>query len=306
MKDRKRTAAILAAVCVYTIWGFSFFASKLAQAAASPLVVLMYRFDIACLAMALPWILGKRKVKLRGKKLRGLLLMGLCEPVIYFIGEQYGLKYTNSAFSGVMIALIPIVTLSMAAAFLGERPSGAQWGFSFVSIAGVVAITLISGGEGDIRPLGVALLLLAVVSGSAYAVLSRAISDDFTVYERSLVMQLMGAVFYTALAVFGCRHDLSLLVSPLKDGGFLFGVLYLGLGASAAGYSLYNYAVTNAPMANIASLCNLTTVLSVAAGVLILKEPFSALSAAALAVILIGIWGVQKFSPERKAGAELK
>jgi hypothetical protein len=42
----------------------------------------------------------------------------------------------------------------------------------------------------------------------------------------------------------------------------------------------------------------------VAAGVLILKEPFSALSAAALAVILIGIWGVQKFSPERKAGAK--
>lgn len=56
------------------------------------------------------------------------------------------------------------------------------------------------GRRGEVKILGVAFLLLAVLSGSAYAVISRAISDDFTVYERSLVMQLMGAVFYTAAA----------------------------------------------------------------------------------------------------------
>ena len=295
--EKKYLKPMLAAVGVYTLWGFSFLASKLAQSAASPLVVLMYRFDIAALVMALPWMLGKRKVRLKGKNVKGLLLLGLCEPVIYFIGEQYGLKFTNSAFSGVMIAVIPIVTLILAAVFLKERPSTAQWLFSLLSIAGVVAITLMAGGGGQVQPIGVALLILAVVSGSAYAVISRAVSDDFSVFERSMVMQLMGAVFYTVCAVIENIGDLSALIAPLRDGNFLWGILYLSLGASVAGYTLYNYAVANAPIANVASLCNLTTVLSVAAGVVILREPFSLGSAVALAVILVGIWGVQKFTP---------
>lgn len=298
--EKKYTRPMLAAVGVYTIWGFSFLASKCAQTVASPFVVLMYRFDIACLVMALPWVCGRQKVRLRGKNVKALFCLGLCEPVIYFIGEQYGIRNTDSAFSGVMIAVIPIVTLLMASVFLKERPSGRQWMFSLLSIAGVVAITLMAGGGGEVKILGVAFLLLAVLSGSAYAVISRAISDDFTVYERSLVMQLMGAVFYTAAAFFENRADLTMILMPLSSQGFLFGILYLSLGASAAGYMLYNYAVSNAPIANVSSLCNLTTVLSVIAGVAVLHETFSAGSAVALMVILIGIWGVQRFSPKEE------
>ena len=159
-----------------------------------------------------------------------------------------------------------------------------------------------AGGAGEIRLLGVVFLILAVLSGSAYAVISRALSDDFTVYERSMVMQLMGAVFFTAAALAECRGNLAAAAAPLRSPAFLWGTLYLSVGASAAGYMLYNYAVSNAPIANVASMCNLTTVLSVLAGVIILGEPFSLGSAIALAVILVGIWGVQKFSPERKEG----
>jgi drug/metabolite transporter (DMT)-like permease len=227
------------------------------------------------------------------------LALGVCEPVIYFIGEQYGLKYANSAFCGVMIAVIPIVTLLMTAVFLKERPSRPQWLFSLLSIAGVAAITFISGGKGQVQPLGIALLTVAVIAGSAYSVISRGISGDFSTYERSLIMQLMGAVFFTALAFVENRGDLTKLVAPLQDGNFVFAALYLSLGASVAGYLLFNYAVANAPMANVVSLSNLTTVLSVLAGVVLLGEPFSIGAGVALVVILIGIWGVQKASPVR-------
>jgi drug/metabolite transporter (DMT)-like permease len=285
---------MLAALGVFTIWGFSFLASKVGQLSASPLVLLMYRFDIAALVMALPLLTGKRKLRLKGRSLKGLLLLGLCEPVIYFIGEQYGLKYANSAFSGVMIAVIPVVTLFMTAIFLKEWPTRPQWLFSFLSIAGVAAIAVLAGGGGQVKPLGVVLLSLAVVCGSAYGVISRGISGDFSTYERSLVMQVMGAVFFTALAVMENLNSPKMLIAPVLDGGFLFAVLYLSLGASVAGYLLFNYAVAKAPMPSVISLSNLTTVLSVVAGVVILKEPFSLGMAAALAVILLGIWGVQK------------
>ncbi len=294
MIHKQHLKPMLAALGVFTIWGFSFLASKMGQASASPLIVLMYRFDIAALVMGLLWLQKRPMIRLKGKKVASLLLLGLCEPVIYFLGEQYGLKLTNSAFSGVMIAVIPIVTMMMAAIFLKEKPTVLQWLFSAVSIAGVAAITLMAGGQGQIQPLGVALLTVAVFAGSAYSVISKRISSDYSAYERSLVMQLMGAVFFTLLAVIENRNDLSKLVTPILDSGFIFAALYLSLGASVLGYLLFNYAVSHAPMANVISLSNLTTVLSVIAGVMLLHEPFSLGSAAALAVILLGIWGVQK------------
>ena len=73
---------------------------------------------------------------------------------------------------------------------------------------------------------------------------------------------------------------------------------YLAVMASVVSYTLYNYAVSNAPVANVVSFCNLTTVISVAAGVVFFDEPFSALSAAAIVAVLVGIWGVQKYSPQ--------
>jgi len=295
---RQYAKPMAAAVGVFSIWGFSFLASKVAQESATPAIVLMYRFDIAIILMLIPWIIGKQKIQLKGKNIKGLLLLGLCEPVLYFIGEQYGIRYTNSAFSGVMIAVIPIVTLILSSIVLKEKATKLQWLFSIISIVGVVAITLISGGEGTITGIGVVFLILAVLTGSGYSVISKAISDDFTVYERSVVMQIMGAVFFTGFAIVENIHGLDALIMPLSEKSFLLGILYLSLGASVAGYTFYNYAVANAPIANVTSLCNLTTVLSVLAGVVILKEKFSVFSAIALVVILVGIWGVQKFGPK--------
>jgi len=293
----KNWKPMLAALGVFTLWGFSFLASKVAQQSASPLVVLMYRFDIATLVMALPLWFGKQRFRLKGRDVKGLFALGLCEPVIYFLGEQYGLKYTNSAFSGVMIAVIPVVTLLLTAVFLKEKPTKPQWLFSLLSISGVAAITLIAGGKGQVTPQGVLLLSVAVVTGSAYSVISRGISGDFSTYERTLAMQSMGAVFFTALALIETKGDFSHLAAPVADPSFVLSALYLSLGASVGGYLLFNYAVANAPMANVVSLSNLTTVLSVLAGVILLGEPFSWGSAAALGVILLGIWGVQRTGP---------
>lgn len=300
-RSKNHVKAMLAAVGVYTLWGFSFLASKVGQEAATPFVLIAYRFDIAVLVLSIPIILGKVKIRLRGKNIKPLLLLGAMEPCIYFIGEQYGLRFTNSAFSGLMIAVIPIVTLIMAAAFLKDRPSRAQWLFSLLSIAGIALITLVENSGGQVQLIGVIFLIAAVISGSAYGVISRGISDEFTVFERTYFMQLMGGVFYTVLALIEQRGYLGALTAPFSNGGFVISLLYLALGASVLGYSLFNYAVSNAPMANVVSLCNLTTVISVAAGVVLLDEPFSPVSAIAMLAVLVGIWGVQKFPPKEQS-----
>lgn len=222
------------------------------------------------------------------------------EPCIYFVGEQYGLKYSSSAFSGIMIAVIPIVTIIFAAIFLKERPSKKQWLFSALSIAGIIVITLAENSGGSITFKGFALLCLAVVTGSAFSVISCGVSGRFSVFERTYFMQAMGAVFFTTLALIENGGSAAALIAPAADPRFILAALFLALGASVAGYSLFNYAVSHAPMANVAVFHNLATIVSVAAGIFILGEKLTAVSLGAMVVVLIGIWGVQKYPPENE------
>ena len=71
-------------------------------------------------------------------------------------------------------------------------------------------------------------------------------------------------------------------------------MVYLSLFSSIAAFLLINFASGELTVAKTTAFCNLTTVISVFAGVIFLGEPFTALSLAASAVIIVGVWGVQK------------
>lgn len=301
MKGKNDSKAITAAIVTQILWGLSFLASSIGQETASPFVLMSYRFDIALIALTVPVLLGKQKLSLRGKNIKPLLLLGSMEPCIYFIGEQYGLKYSNSAFSGIMIAVIPIVTIIFAAIFLKEHPSKKQWMFSALSILGIVVITLAENSGGSITFKGFALLCIAVVTGSAYSVISCGVSGKFSVFERTYFMQIMGAVFFTTLALIEKGGSIAAVLAPAANLRFLLAALFLALGASVAGYSLFNYAVSHAPMANVIIFQNLATVVSVAAGIFVLGERLTAISLGAMVIVLIGIWGVQKYPPEESS-----
>lgn len=290
----KTAKAVSAGFGVYFLWGFTFLASRVAQNYVTPFVLLAYRFVIASLLLAVPVLLGFEKVRIKGRNIKNLLIIGLFEPCLYFIGEQYGVRLTNTAFSGVMIAIIPIVTMIFSFIFLKEKPSIGQWIFSAVSIAGVIIITLQEQSTGAVSVIGVLCLVLAVVTGALFTIVSRKLSTDFSVFERTLTTQIEGAVFFLLLALIEHRGNLMQIVTPLANMNFVLAILYLAAFGSVIGYTLFNYAVANAPTAKVVVLCNLTTVVSVVAGVVILKEPFSLISAAAIMLVLIGIWGVQK------------
>ena len=83
MKNKKFILGIAASLGAYVIWGFSFMASKVCQGHTSPFVLLAYRFDIALLLLSIPLIFGKAKVRLKGKNILPLLLLGACEPGMY-------------------------------------------------------------------------------------------------------------------------------------------------------------------------------------------------------------------------------
>ena len=291
--------AIFAAILCHFFWDVSFLASRTALNNAPVTILLSHRFLLAFLVMSLLLPLPPADCHLRSKDLRPLLLLGLFEPVIYFFGEQYGILHSSTSFSGVMISIIPIASTLAAMPVLGEKPTMGQLFCSILSVAGVIGIGLINKNSGTLDWIGVALLMLAVFSAVFYTLLSRGLSDRYTPFERSYGMLGVGAVVFTVLAVIQTRGNLIEYLAPLRVPGYRISVLFLSICCSVICYFLSGYTLTYFSVARATVFANLTTAVSVLAGVLVLHEPFSPVGMVCCIMILLGIYGVQT-----TAGAE--
>ena len=297
MDKKTQLKAILAAIACHVAWGFSFLASRKGLDAAPVFVLLSHRFGLSFLTMNLLLLFGIGKLNLRSKALWKPILLGLMEPVVYFFGEQYGILHSNTVFSGVMIAMIPIVSTLAAAPILKEKPSVGQLGFSVLSVCGVVGIGLMSRSSGALDWIGVVALIVAVLSAGGYTLIGRSISRDYTPFERTYMMMGIGTLAFTPLALVQTKGSVLAYCQPLAQPAYLMAILFLALVCSVACYFLSSYTITYMTVARGTVFSNLTTAVSVLAGVIFLHEPFSWLSALCCLVIFIGIYGVQKTAP---------
>ncbi len=295
----KRKAIIAAIVC-YFFWGISFMASRTALSITSVFTVLSHRFVLAFLVMTVLCFTPLGDCRLKGKPLLPLILLGLFQPVIYFFGEQYGILHSSTIFSGVMIALIPIVSSLAAIPVLGEKPSLRQFIFSLLSVGGVIGIGMLTNNSGSLDWIGVAGLVVAVCSAAAYLLLGRNIAPRFTPFERAYAMICLGAVAFTIPALVSVRENPIDYLVPLKDPRYIVPILFLGVCCSVISFFLSNYTLTGLSVAQTSVFANFTTAISVFAGAVFLHEPFSWLGLLFCAMILLGIYGVVNTPGEKK------
>lgn len=292
----KTTKGMLAAFFGNFIFGLSFLFSKTALQAATPSVLLFWRFFLALTVMNVLRLTGKCTVSLKGKPIGLLLLMGLCQPVLYFYFENYGLLYSNATFSSVMIALVPIASLVFGALFMRETPTVLQVLCSAVSVGGVIWMAFLQSSSGAITVWGVLLLIGAVVTAVGFNVISRRSAEKVTAFERTYVMFLVGTAAFFAVAVLeNCRTPMQ-LVTPFTDSGFVVSLLYLGVLSSVCAFLMINYANTYLPLSRATVFSNVITVVSVAASIWLLHEPFNVYILIAALLIILGIAGVQYFT----------
>lgn len=292
MKISKTTSATLAALGAMIIFGFSFMFTKISLGYASPLTVIADRYMVAFAGMTLVMLFTKIKLRLN-KNVWKLVLMSLFQPVLYFVFESYGIAMTTSAFSSVMISLIPVVSMISGIFVLREIPSPMQYVFSAMSVAGVALMAVTGKADGTVTGAGIILLFGAVLSSVAYNISSRKISAEFSAFERTYAMTLIGLIVFGAIALAENIKNPVLVVSAFSNVKFTWSVVYLGFVSSVIAFVLLNYANTHLPVAKTTVFSNITTVVSVLAGVIFLNEKLTLQSGIAAVMIICGVWGVQ-------------
>ena len=286
---------MLAASAAYIIFGFSYLFSKMALNVTEPLILLCLRFTLTFVTLNVLVLTRICRISLKGKKLIWPVLVGLVQPCLYFVLENYGIDYTTTAFTGMISSISPIFTAILGAIVLKEKLSVKQWIFVLVSIVGVAMVS-VGGSGGKNTVAGCVCLVAAYLSGSLYSLMIRRFSREYTPFELTYVMFSVGFVFFLILTFAVYRSETpAMIAEALGHTDFIIAAVYLGIGSSVIAYFLANYSLAKLPVARSTIFTNLSTLVSVASGVVIMGDPFGPVSVAAFALILLGIWGVNRF-----------
>ncbi|MCI8514750.1 MAG: DMT family transporter [Lachnospiraceae bacterium] len=302
---KKQTAAFCLAALANAIFGFSFMFSDIAFEIVNPTVLLAVRFLVAFLVMNVLVLTKKFRFSLKGKPVWMLLALGLFQPILYFICENYGILYTSTAFSGTMIALIPVGSLVLSYLFLKEKVTRLQVGCAFLSVFGVILTTFGSEG-GHVSLFGFLLLLGAVASACLYNITTKRATEYFNALEKTYVQFAVGSAAFVVLALFQAKGDFAARVlTPLSYGKFWIAIAYLAILSSVGAFLLLNYSIEYISVTQISILANLSTVISILAGILFLKEPFTLSQILGAAIIILSVYGVTREPKQKKTAAEI-
>lgn len=290
----ERMKPYLSGVGFSSIFGFSFMFTKGALEKIDPFRLVGFRFALAAALITLLAVTGIVKLNLRGKKLRPLLLVALLQPILYFICETNGIALTSSSQTGMMVALIPIVVTILSAFILGERPTYAQVATILLSVSGVLFISWQQGVSGiSTGWKGPLVLMGAVLSAAFFNIFSRRSSAQFKPLEITFVMMWVGAIAFNLLSlmVHWQAGDLRTYFEPLRHSQVIIALLYLGTCSSVLAFFLVNFSLSRLPASQSSVFSNLTTVISIAAGVAFRHEPFFWYHIVGATAILAGVYG---------------
>ena len=280
----------------YAIFGFSFLFSKKALFYTSPMVLMGFRFTSAFLILNIVIVFKKVKIKLKGKQLIYIFMLGLVQPVLYFICETYGVKLLQTSFVGILLSLIPMTSFLVGYLFLKERVKLIQILFALLSVVGVVFTTL-GQTEGQFSWLGFLLIIGSVITASLFNVLSRKLANEYTAFERTYAMFFIGFVTFLVLGLIDSIGNFrELVIIPMGNLSFWISIIFLSGISSVGAFLMVNYAMTYFPVAKASIFSNIATVISILVGVIFLHEHFGVYQLIGSIIIIGSVYGVNKRS----------
>lgn len=291
---KNTTKAYISALLYSFIIGFSFMFVKLALTITSPLDTLAHRFTVAFIAATIPVIFGFVKLNISFKNILTLLPLAIFYPALFFAFQAFGLVYTSSSEAGIIQAAIPIFTMILASYFLKEYTNTWQKTSVCISVIGVIYIFVMNGiGAHETSFIGVNLILLSALSSACYNVLARKMTKKFKLMDLTYTMTAIGFISFNFIAIIDHMNKGTITVyfKPFTNGTFLISILYLGLLSSLLTALLLNYSLSYIEAAKISVFSNLSTLITIIAGVVFLHEQIAYYHIVGTLMIVLGVIG---------------
>ncbi len=298
--SRERLIVLLKVLFAVVVWGGSFIATKVALREIAPISVVWFRFLIGMLVLA------------AAVRLRGQFALPAKKDLAYFaqlggIGitfhqwlQSTGLQTAQAGTTAWIVSSTPIFMALLGWLFLRER----------LKPLGILGILLAAGGvllvvsRGDLTGIsmgrlgapGDALILISSPNWAVFSTLSRSGLQRHP--AARMMLYVMGFGWLLSTPIFFSGPGLADLARLSVDGWLA--IAFLGLACSGLAYVFWYDGLQALPAAQVGAFLYLEPLVTVFVAALMLAEPLTAATLLGGAVILAGVWLVNR---QRKANA---
>ena len=282
--DVRVNPGVAALIGAMAIWGGTYVVTDAVLGAMGPLAILLFRFAIAFAVLApFAWRAGFRPRMIFQPI---FLLFGFTGMVLHLALENFGLQHTSPGSASLVIATAPAVTLAASVVFLRERLTLVRSLGIVLSVAGAALVTqagVASDGRGEL--LGNLLVFAGVLAWGIYAVQGKKLSTSVP----GVVSTAASAGAATLLIAPVAIVEMFVGRAPSFDAGSVAGILFLGAGANAAAFALWNISLKHVDASVAGSYINLVPVIGVVLAIM-LGETMTAMQWVGGAIVMAGVW----------------
>jgi len=287
MKKDKEIPVYFYALAAMLFWGMSFVWSSILLNSYQPVTVIFIRLIISSCFLFLLILLLKIKVNIQKKDIKLLFFSALFNPFFYFLGENYGLKYTTSTITSVIIATIPLFTPVAAWFVFRERLSWLNMAGIFVSFIGILIMLLKTDFSLVVDPKGILFLSGAVLSAIVYTVLLKKLSDRYSPLLLIASQNLIGVFLFLPLFLL---FDVNQFVLVVPTTRIVTSFLFLSILASSLSYVFFAKTVKMVGISKANVFTNLIPVFTAVFSYFILTEYFTALKIIGILIVITGVY----------------
>jgi len=259
-----------------------------------PLPMTMIRFALASALMALVMRFQRRpgEPKIEPGDRRRLVLAGVLLVPVNAGLFAIGIQYTKAAHGALLYALTPAAVMLLGAVLARRAPSAGSIAGAAVAFAGVALLLFERGLAFEAQTLkGDLIILVAVVAWSGFTLLGRRLTARYGAVRTSGTAVLYGTLAFLPFGLWGLASFDPRPVSAWAWGG----ILYMAWLTAALNFVLWYWGVKHLSPAGVAVFSNLQPLFAALLAWLLLREALTPSFWVSTALVLAGVWLVQRF-----------
>jgi drug/metabolite transporter (DMT)-like permease len=285
MKTPKATAGILAGLTII-VWSSTFISTKVLLSVFSPVEILVYRFAFAYLLMFILYPRVHRPESLKTEL--KLLAAGVTGGSLYFVAENYALKFSLASNVSLLVSTAPILTAIAAHLFLkNEKITRNAVVGAIVAFAGAALIILNGEFVLKLNPAGDFLAILSALCWAAYSIIVRDLDTKYSTYyiTRKIFFWTLVTII-PLMFVSPVRLDLT----PFLDWKIAGNMLFLALFASCAAYAAWSKVIWAFGATRANNFIYFIPLLTLIESAVFLGEKLTPFALVGAALIFAGVW----------------
>jgi drug/metabolite transporter (DMT)-like permease len=281
-------------IVAVAVWGASFIATKLVLREVSPATVVWLRFLIGVIILGAAVFSRKQMALPNYKELAYFALLGFIGITFHQWLQSTALQTSQAGTTAWIVATTPIYIALLGWLSLKER-------LGWLRVAGIALATLgvllvVTRGhlaalvQGSFGAPGDILILLSALNWAVFSVISRHALKNHPAARMMFFVMLFGWLFSSILFFSGpgLRQ-----VSQLTLNGWL-GIGFLGIFCSGLGYIFWYDGLQVIPASQVGVFLYLEPLVTVVVAAIVLGEPLLLATLLGGAIILLGVWLVNR------------